>query len=223
MVDLIASVPLLVALVGAAIALAGAALARRHDRQQQARTFLLQSSERFARAAITALAALRSVTPPKRSGPGTAVHRNERLLEDVAARERALKTCRRAIDEVRVERASIRLDFHPKSWPAEWSRCTLAYLRAALETAETFYAEFAAQADSEVDEWRRSSGDRLRKKYKESRARAYWGLDNFFDAVATRLVAPTWNPAKIERATFQGPIPESHPAAADRRIGVPES
>jgi hypothetical protein len=217
--DLIATIPLLVALVGAAIALAGSALARRHDRQQQARTFLLHSSERFARAAITALAALRRVTPPKRAVAGGVAHRNERLLADASARERALKACRRAIDEVRVERASIRLDFHPKSWPAEWSRCTLAYLRTALEAAETYYAEHAAQDASTVDAWRRSSGDELRSKYKGARAKAYWALDNFFDAVATRLVSPTWNPAKIDAATYQGPIPESTPSA-DVGVGV---
>lgn len=214
--DLIATIPLIVAFVGAAIALASAALARRHDRQQQARTFLLGSSERFARAAITALAALRRVTPPPPREPGALAHRNERLLEDVAARDRALKACRHALDNVRVERASIRLDFHPKSWPAEWSRCTLAYLRTALEAAERFYAEYTVQDVSEVEAWRRSTGDRLRMEYKASRAKVYWALDSFFDAVAIRLVSPTWNPAKIERATFQGPFPESAPAESVR-------
>jgi hypothetical protein len=229
MTDLIATIPLIVAIVGAAVAVAGAALARRHDRQQQARTFLLESSERFARSAITALAELRRVTPPKRATPGAAPHRNERLLEDAAAREHALTASRRAIDAVRVERASIRLDFHPKSWPAEWSRATLAYLRVALESAETFYAEAAVQDAAGLHAWRASSGDRLRAEVKEARSKAYWALDGFFDAVAIRLVSPTWNPDKIQRATFQGPFPEPvspepvSPASVSPEPGSPAS
>lgn len=192
------TIPVVVAVVGVVGAQLLATLSRRHERQQAARSTLIEPAREFARAAIVALAALRYVTPPNLSGAQEAVHRNTVLLSDVAERAKRLQSAREAIDAVRATRSGVRLAFHPKSWAAEYSRQVLAALRLCLESSEQFYSSHDEEADSET--WIATSAPGLRKVYKQHRHDVYEALDQFFEDVAKRLRNPTWNPNRIADA-----------------------
>jgi hypothetical protein len=194
-------IPLAVALLGLVGAQAVALLARRHESQQSARTTLIEPAHDFAAAALAALAALRHVTPPAHRVAPDRGHRNVRLLSDRDIREERLQSCRESIDAVRVARAGVRLAFHPKSWAAEYSRQTLAALRLCLESAEAFYA----LQDEVPDAWIETEGRSIRDAHKQHRMAAYQALDDFFEDVADRLRAPTWDPKKISQAEQSGP------------------
>lgn len=191
-------------LVVATIALAGvivtAYLSRGHDRQQQARSVLVEPAENFARLSLNALAALRYVTPPELRAPPTRPHRNEPLLTGKEERERRLVATRVAIDEVRPTRAHVRLVFHPESTAAEMSRRVLEHLRACLESAEEFYAQHDdAAATGRLNAWQTETRQAARDLYKNNRKRAYDDLDAFFKEVSRRLVRPSWAPQNSPR------------------------
>lgn len=198
--------PSIATLVAAGIALGAtlwsASIVKRHDRQQQARTVLLAPAELFAEAASTALAKLRYVTPPSSEADGgPSGHRNEPLLVGVSARRRRLGACGAAIDEVRSARARVRVVFHPGSAAAEYTRETLQQLRASLDAAERYYADYDL-LDSAADrqEWRAGAGADARKTYKAHRWSAYQALDLFYIDTARRLESPTWDFRRISRA-----------------------
>ncbi len=192
------SVPILVGLLAATAALVGAMLARRHDRQQQARVLMIAPAESFSRATLAALAALRHVTPPSTNTEDVLPHRNDFLLTSVDVRNERLAACHDALDQVRIERAHVRLMFHPSSWSAEWSRRVLAHLRHCIQDAERFYMEHdASVASGDERLWQSERREPLRDSYKSERAFTYAALDEFFDDVAVRLIRPTWNPRRI--------------------------
>jgi hypothetical protein len=192
------TIPVVVATIGLLGGQILALLSRRHDRQQSARTTLLEPARKFATATLEALASLREVTPPEALPPGGPGHRNYRLLSDIPERHARLLAAAKAIDAVRAARADVRLTFHPKSWAAEHSRQALACLRLSLESAERFYAAHDEQADPAA--WFADSSPALRAAYKQHRRQAYDALDLFFDDVAQRLHRPTWDPRKIAAA-----------------------
>lgn len=193
--------------LGLAGALVAALISRRHDRQQLSRNILLKSADDFARSALAVLAALRHVTPPTFDPASDFLHRNEGLLSDATELQDRLTAARVALDNLRVVRASVRLSFHPKSWPAEHSRMVLVYLRQASEYADQYYASFDRKFSTveplgdEAAKWRVDGrGFDLRDLYMKSRGMAYQNLEWFFDSVADRLKSPTWNPWRIEAA-----------------------
>jgi hypothetical protein len=190
-------IPIAVAVLGLVGGQVLAVFSRRHDRQQSARTTLLEPAREFATSALTALAALRHVTPPSASKGGEH-HRNTSLLSDHVVREERMEACRRAVDSVRVARAGVRLSFHPKSWAAEYSRQTLAALRLCIESAENFYSLHDRNGGG--TDWLETASPALRGEYKQHRVEVYTALDNFFEDVAERLRAPTWTPSKIPAA-----------------------
>ena len=194
---------LIVAAIGFVGGLATAYMGRRKDREQQARTTLLEPADAFAQAALAALAALRYVTPPSTPTPGHGHHRNERLLDDRTSRDALLSACAAKIDAVRVARAQVRLAFHPRSHASEHTRVVLDHLRQCLETAERFYTGHDAAA-ADVDllaAWNSAARTADRNGYKKLRTAAYDELDAFFEDVAARLVRPTWNPRRIRLRT----------------------
>ena len=190
-------IPVTVAVLGLVGAQVLAVLSRRHDRQQSARTTLVEPAHEFATSALAALATLRHVTPPSSPKEGQP-HRNAPLLLDRTAREERMEACRLAVDSVRVARAGVRLAFHPKSWTAEYSRQTLAALRLCVESAERFYSLHDREHDRSA--WLATAAPALRSEYKQHRVEVYEALDNFFEDVAERLRAPTWNPSRIPAA-----------------------
>lgn len=188
------------AILGATVALLGALvvalISRRHDRQQQARTVLLEPADAYASAALAVMAKLRRVAPPTFPHSSLVPHRNAHLLDQTDRRDQLLVECRELLDVVRVTRARVRLAFHPRSSAAEQARAVLAGLRASLEAAEEFYSAYdagrAAGGELPEVEW-----DGLRDRYKAPRAATYQHLDDFFDEVAQRLVSPSWDPRKV--------------------------
>lgn len=140
----------LIGVIGGLVgALVVALVSHQHDRQQQGRATLLTPAEHFSRSALTSLALLRYVTPPRRAASGGRRHRNECVLEDAEERRCRLIACRSAIDVVRADRAHVRLAFHPESRVATSSQLVLGQLRDCLEAAENFfddYDEAAARA-----------------------------------------------------------------------------
>lgn len=190
-------VPLLAALVGLVGVTLAALVSRRHDRDQQARQMMLDPSGAFARSTLAALAQLRYVTPPDtlESRP----HRNDVLLSDMELRTKRLVECEGAIDQVREARAGVTLVFHPKSWPAEHAKMIGAVLRECFELVESFYdlADQAA-ARGRADEWRGTELQELRLKYMTKRRDVRKFLNAFYDAVALRMVRPSWGPPNPE-------------------------
>jgi hypothetical protein len=192
-------IPLVVAVIGVASGIYAALLSRRHDREQQARPVLLGPAEEYAKCCLTALAALRYVTPPHCPPRPGRVHRNAVLLLDAAQTEERLQACRDAIDRVRTARADVRLVFHPTSRSAEFSRRVLMHLRFCLEHAEAFYVAYRESESTDPEMWCTDPQAQARRgAYKEERASAYRELDAFFENVSERLIHPSWNPSKID-------------------------
>jgi hypothetical protein len=198
----------LIGIAGLAAGVIAALVSRRHDREQQARPILLEPATDFARAALRALAAMRYVTPPWSSTDSRRPHRNENLVSDPIGRHERLEICRAALDEVRFDRAAVRLIFSPNSRAAAVSAEVLGELRFVFETAEQFFLEYeTANSIGEGEVWRHSTGNEIREAYMLGRSRVYERLDWFFEEVGERLVRPSWNPrkyasdAKISRRT----------------------
>jgi hypothetical protein len=187
----------LIAVVGLAVGVIAALVSRRHDREQQARPILLEPSTSFARATLRALAAMRHVTPPWVPTASRLPHRNEELLNDAALRGVRLDACRIALDDVRPERAAVRLVFHPSSRAAALSADVLGELRSVLEAAEHFYAAYdSAVVVGRGGTWREQENEELRERYLLGRRKVYERLDRFLEEVAQRLIRPSWNPRR---------------------------
>ena len=78
-----------------------------------------------------------------------------------------------------------------------------AVLRECLELVESFYAGADGLGEQGLlDGWRETELQDIRLRYISKRRDVRKLLNSFYDSVAQRMVKPTWDPQKIEKASW---------------------
>lgn len=200
------------ALVGLSGVFVAALLSWRRERQRRDWEMLLVPSEKYANAVLSAMAALRYLTPPSLPKHGKPPHRNEVLTSARSEKEHRIARCYKAVDLVRVARSHVRLSFHPSSRVSALADEILDDLRWCLEAAEDFYARHEMLASSETSHWRKLAGERIRKLFLDRRDRLYETIDVFFQECSIRLSRPD----RREAPDITGGIPRSYHRKQER-------